>query len=109
MNLMHLKYAAEIAKTGSLNKAAESLYMGQPNLSRAIKELEANLGSTIFERSPKGMVLTQDGEVFLGYANRILSQIDEIESIYKSNGPSKQKFSISVPRAGYISDAFVRF
>ena len=62
MNILHLKYAAEIAKTGSLNKAAENLYMGQPNLSRAIKELESSLGITIFRRSSKGMVATPEGE-----------------------------------------------
>ena len=109
MNFMHLKYAAEIAKTGSLNKAAENLYMGQPNLSRAIKDLESNLGITIFERSPKGMVVTSEGETFLAYANKILSQVDEIEALYKGGSVLKQKFSISVPRASYISDAFVQF
>lgn len=77
MNILHLKYAVEIAKTGSLNKAAENLYMGQPNLSRAIRELEAGLGITIFERTPRGMVVTPDGEAFLQYAVRILAQIDE--------------------------------
>lgn len=109
MNLMHLKYAVEIAKTGSLNKAAENLYVGQPNLSRAIKELESSLGITIFERSAKGMVLTPDGKTFLGYASKVLSQVEEIESIYKQSAALKQSFSISVPRASYISDAFVRF
>ena len=109
MNLMHLKYAVEIAKTGSLNKAADNLYVGQPNLSRAIKELESSLGITIFERSAKGMVLTPDGKTFLGYASKVLSQVEEIESIYKQSAALKQSFSISVPRASYISDAFVRF
>lgn len=109
MNFMHLKYAAEIAKTGSLNKAAKNLYMGQPNLSRAIKELEANLGITIFERSSKGMVATSEGKTFLAYANKILSQVDEVEAMYKEGNVVKQKFSISVPRASYISEAFVQF
>ena len=109
MNILHLKYAAEIAKTGSLNKAAENLYMGQPNLSRAIKELEASLGITIFERSAKGMIATPEGEEFLGYARKILSQIDEVEAIYKSGAAIKQRFSISVPRASYIATAFCRF
>ena len=109
MNILHLKYAAEIAKTGSLNKAAENLYMGQPNLSRAIKELEASLGITIFKRSSKGMVATPEGEEFLEYARKILSQIDEVEDIYKNNAPAKQKFSISVPRASYIAEAFAQF
>ena len=60
MNLLYIKYAVEIATCGSLNKAAEKLYVGQPNLSRAIKELESSLGVTIFERSTKGMVITPD-------------------------------------------------
>ena len=74
MNILHLKYAVEIAKTGSLNKAAENLYMGQPNLSRAIRELETCLGITIFERTSRGMIVTADGEEFLQYARRILAQ-----------------------------------
>ena len=76
MNLMHLKYAAEIAKVGSLNKAAENLYMGQPNLSRAIRELETSLGITIFVRSAKGMSVTPEGEEFLRYARKILAEVD---------------------------------
>ena len=62
MNLLHMKYAVEVARTGSINQAAEKLLIGQPNLSRAIKELESSLGVTIFKRSAKGMKLTPDGE-----------------------------------------------
>lgn len=109
MNIMHLKYAVEIAQTGSLNKAAENLYMGQPNLSRAIKDLEASLGITIFDRSAKGMIATAEGEEFLQYARKILEQIDYVESMYKAGAPAKRKFSISVPRASYISQAFSQF
>ncbi len=109
MNLMHLKYAVEIAKVGSLNKAAENLYMGQPNLSRAIKELESSLGITIFERSAKGMFPTAAGEEFLRYAGKILREIDEIENLYKNNETRIQQFSISVPRASYIAHAFSEF
>lgn len=109
MNILHLKYAAEIAKTGSLNKAAENLYMGQPNLSRAIRELESSLGITIFERSSRGMVATPEGEEFLQYAEKILAQIDAVESMYKSGGQKRQRFSISVPRASYIAEAFAEF
>ncbi len=109
MNILHLKYAVEIAKTGSINKAAENLLMGQPNLSRAIKELENSIGITIFDRSAKGMFVTEEGEEFLIHAKKILNQIDEVEGIYRLGVPAKQKFSISVPRACYISDAFARF
>ncbi len=109
MNILQLKYAVEVAKTGSINKAAENLLMGQPNLSRAIKELENSLGITIFDRSAKGMFVTEDGEEFLIHAKKVLNQIEEIEGMFKEGAPLKQKFSISVPRACYISDAFAKF
>ena len=109
MNIIHMKYAVEVAKTGSLNKAAEKLFMAPPNLSRSIKELEGDLGITIFERSQKGVTLTPDGEEFIGYAKSLLKQIDHIEGLYKENGSKKQRFSISVPRASYIAEALVDF
>lgn len=109
MNILHMKYAVEVARLGSLNKAAETLIIAQPNISRSIKELEADLGITIFNRSAKGMVLTPEGEEFISYAQSILRQIDEVEMLYKQGSPKKQKFSISVPRACYISDAFAKF
>ena len=109
MNILHMKYAVEVARLGSLNKAAETLIIAQPNISRSIKELEADLGVTIFNRSAKGMVLTPEGEEFISYAQSILKQIDEVEMLYKQGSTKKQKFSISVPRAGYISAAFAEF
>ena len=109
MNILHMKYAVEVAKAGSINKASEALLIAQPNLSRSIKELEADLGITIFDRSSKGMFLTPEGEEFIGYAKKILKQIDEVDTMYRRGLPLKQKFSISVPRASYISDAFAHF
>lgn len=109
MNILHIKYAVEVAKAGSLNKAAEKLLTAAPNVSRAIKDLEADIGITIFERTAKGMELTPDGEEFISYAKGILNQIEEVEAFYKSGSAKKQKFSISVPRACYISEAFAQF
>lgn len=109
MNILHMKYAVEVANAGSINRASESLLIAQPNLSRSIKELEADLGITIFDRSAKGMILTEEGERFIGYAKRILAQIDEVETMYKSGKIAKKQFSICVPRASYIADAFARF
>lgn len=109
MNLLHVKYAVEVAKAGSLNKAAENLFVALPNVSRSIKELEADIGISIFDRSAKGVTLTPEGEEFISYAKGILYQIDQIESMYKNGAVKKQKFSISVPRACYISDAFAEF
>lgn len=109
MNMLHMKYAVEVARVGSLNKASERLLVAVPNISRSIKELEADLKITIFERTPKGMSLTPEGEEFIGFAKGILNQIEQLENFYKDGAPDKQKFSISVPRACYISDAFARF
>lgn len=109
MNLLHMKYAVEIAKTNSLNKAAETLYVGQSALSRAIKELESSLGVTLFERSSKGMTLTPDGQLFVHYAKSVLKQVDNIENMFSQGKTDKQRFSISVPRASYVADAFARF
>ena len=109
MNLLHMKYAIVIAETNSINKAAELLYVGQPTLSRAVKELESSLGVTIFERSAKGMFLTPDGETFIRYAKTVLRQVDAIEEMFKKGRVSKKRFSVSVPRASYIAEAFAAF
>ncbi len=108
MNILHMKYAVEVANAGSINKASETLLIAQPNLSRSIKELESDLGIKIFDRSAKGMILTPDGEEFIGYAKKILGQIEDVEQLYKG-GFTKRKFSVCVPRASYISDAFSNF
>ncbi len=104
-----MKYAVEVARRGSLNKAAEVLLIAQPNLSRSIKELEADLGITIFKRTSKGMMPTVEGAEFIEYAKGILKQIDQVENLYKSGLPHRRTFSISVPRACYISEAFAQF
>ncbi len=109
MNILHMKYALEVAKAGSLNKASETLLIAVPNISRSIKELESDLGISIFDRTNKGMCLTPEGEEFIGYAKGILNQIESVEKYYKDASPKKQKFSISVPRACYISEAFSEF
>ena len=109
LNLLHMKHALEVAKAGSLSKASESLLIAAPNISRSIKELETDLGITIFDRTQNGMKLTPEGEEFINFAKGILGQIDEVEKFYKAGAPKKQKFSISVPRACYISQAFAQF
>lgn len=109
MNILHLKYAVEIANTKSISRAAENLYMGQPNLSRAIKELEESLNITIFNRNSKGITVTLEGEEFLQFARRIVSEVEEVESMYKNGKKLKQTFSVCAPRASYISCAFADF
>ena len=80
MNLLHMKHALEVAKAGSLSKASEALLIAAPNISRSIKELETDLGITIFDRTQKGMKLTPEGEEFIRFAKGILDQIDEVPS-----------------------------
>ena len=109
MNIMYLRYAVEVARCGSINRAAENLYMAQPNLSRAIRELETDLGITLFSRTNKGMTPTPDGEKLLAYARRIISQIEEVKSMFREGHVEKERFSISVPRTSYVGQAFLNF
>ncbi len=92
-----------------MSKAAETLCVAQPNLSRAVKELENELGITLFERCATGMSLTPDGARLVSYAKKLLREMDEIERMFKVSDGKKAHFSISVPRASYISKAFVEF
>lgn len=109
MNIVYLRYATVIAKAGSLSKAAEELFVAQPNLSRAIKELEKELDITIFERTSKGIVLTPDGERLIENGKKILRQIDELEKEFTDHLYEKTRFALSAPRASYISRAFAAF
>ncbi len=109
MKIEHLKYALEVEKTGLISKAAENLYMQQPHLSKAIKELEANIGIKIFNRTSKGVVPTKDGAEFLVYARGIVEQVEEVEQMYKHRDPDTHKFDVSVPMACYVAQAFIEF
>ena len=109
MNLLYLQYALEVARAGSINKAAENLYMGQPNLSRAIKDLESSLGITIFERSPRGMIPTPQGEELLRHAKKVVRDVEIIENLYRRGSTRAERFAISAPRSAYVSHAFAEF
>lgn len=103
MNTLYFKYAVEVEKTHSITKAASNLYMAQPNLSKAIKELEDTLEINIFERTSKGVFPTAKGKEFLEYAKKILIQIEKMESLKISRNRICQSFSIAVPGSSYIS------
>ncbi|MDR2363477.1 MAG: LysR family transcriptional regulator [Spirochaetaceae bacterium] len=109
MNTLHLKYSVEIERTRSITKAAENLYMAQPNLSKAVKELEEAIGFTIFQRTSKGVVPTLKGVDFLAHARSILDEIEKIESLSNARGMNKQIFNISIPRGSYIAQGFTQF
>ena len=109
MNIQHLRYAVEVEKARSITEAAENLYMSQPNLSRAIRELESVLGITLFDRTPKGILPTAQGEEFLHYARSILAQFDEMTERYTKKVGGCRVLKLSVPRSSYIAQAFSRF
>ncbi len=96
MNVLHIRYALEVARLGSLNKAAESLLVAQPNISRSVKELEAALGIKIFRRSARGMALTEDGAKFLHEAGKIIAELDKLEREY-TNLSGKEIVRVSAP------------
>ena len=109
MNTLYFKYAVEVERTRSISRAAKNLNMAQPNLSKAIKEMEESLGFPIFERTPKGVVPTGKGNLFLDYARNILSQMDCIESLSASADQNVQKFGITVSRGSYVSSGIINF
>lgn len=109
MNTLHFKYALEVEKTGSITQAADNLYMGQPSLSKAIKELEDTLQIEIFKRSPRGMVPTKEGAQFLQYARNILVQIDNMEQIAKEKDGALKSLRITLPPSTYLFQAAFSF
>lgn len=109
MNLQYLRYAIEVENADSITKAAQNLFMSQPNLSKAIRELEQELGITIFRRTTRGVVPTRQGEEFLTYAKTIVSQVDELESLYHTKQSDIFSLTVSVPRATYLSAAFADY
>lgn len=107
MTLQQLKYAIEIAKWGSINIAAKKLFITQPSLSNAIRELENEMNILIFERTNRGINLTVDGAEFLGYARQIIEQTELLEKRYFNAKPSTQHFSMSTQHYAFAVNAFV--
>ena len=99
----------EVERTGSITEAAESLYITQPSLSKAIREFEASCGITIFERTPRGVVPTPKGVEFLTRAKEILGVIREMESLRDAADAGRQMFSLTMPRGSYIANGFVKY
>ncbi|MFC4321766.1 LysR family transcriptional regulator [Litchfieldia salsa] len=107
MKLQQLKYVIEIVMCGSINEAARRLYISQPSLSKAVKELEKELGITIFTRTSTGITLSSDGAEFLGYARQVVEQAELLERRYFNTAPSEQLFSISTQHYAFAVNAFV--
>lgn len=107
MTLTQLRYAIAVADTGSMNEAARLLFISQPSLSLAIKELESEIGVELFCRSNRGVVLTQEGIEFLGYARQVTEQYELIESRYIEKKNIKKKFAVSMQHYTFAVKAFV--
>ena len=107
MTLQQLKYAVAIADKNSMNEAAKALFVSQPSLSNAIKELEKEIGVTIFLRNNKGIAITIEGTAFLGYARQVVEQAELLEEKYLDMKPSKQKFGVSTQHYSFAVNAFV--
>ncbi|APM39364.1 LysR family transcriptional regulator [Clostridium kluyveri] len=108
MTLQQLKYAIEIANCGSFNEAAKRLFISQPSLSKAIKELEVELGIGIFERTNRGISISIDGAEFLGYARQIIEQTEVLENRYHGERFKALHFSLSTQHYAFVVDAFIK-
>lgn len=107
MTLQQLKYAVTAADKGTMSEAANSLFIAQPSLTNAIKDLEKELGITIFHRTNKGIIISNEGNEFLGYARQVLQQMNMIEEKYIDNDSHKQIFSVSTQHYSFAVSAFV--
>lgn len=107
MTLNQLQYAVAIANTKSMNKAANELFVSQPALSGAIKELEEELATQIFIRTNKGIVVTTEGEEFLRYARQMVEIGNLVEERFVSKTITKKKFSVSMQHYSFAVEAFI--
>lgn len=107
MTLTQLKYVITISESNSLNEAARQLFISQPSLSASVKDLEEEIGIQLLKRTSRGVMLTPDGEEFLGYAKQVVSQYELIESKYILKEQEKKKFGVSMQHYTFAVNAFV--
>ena len=108
LTLQQLRYFIEVAAEGSISGAADTLYVAQPTMSAAMKDLEARLGRPLLVRSARGVTLTDDGAEFLGYARQVVEQAELLEHRYLGRPPSRRLLGVSTQHYSFAVDAFVR-
>ncbi|GGH48307.1 LysR family transcriptional regulator [Microbacterium album] len=108
ITLQQLRYFIEVAAEGSISAAADLLYVSQPTMSAAMKELERRAGRALFTRSTRGITLTADGTEFLGYARQVIEQAELLEQRYLGRPPSRRLLGVSAQHYSFVVDAFVR-
>lgn len=106
MNINQIRYVLKVAASSSMREAATGLYVSQPALSASIRELEEELGILIFERTNKGISLTEDGREFLSYAKKVVAQYEVLEDRYISVGRDKEQFSVSTQHYNFAIKSF---
>ncbi|BBF42696.1 methionine biosynthesis and transport regulator MtaR, LysR family [Lachnospiraceae bacterium KM106-2] len=107
MTLQQMRYAIAVADAQSMNKASQELFISQPSLSGSIKELEHEIGITLFNRTNRGITVTAEGEEFLGYARQMCQQFALVENRYITKKNMKKKFSVSMQHYTFAVKAFV--
>lgn len=107
MRIQQLEYLERIVEAGSINEAAKRLFLTQPSLSNAVKELENEMGIQIFQRSSGGLSLTAEGREFMTYSKQILDQVNLMNERYKNGQQRKQSFSVSAQHYAFVVHAFV--
>ena len=107
MTLQQLNYAITITRTGSMNKAAEQLFISQPSLTNSVKELERELGITVFNRSGRGVTLTAEGAEFILYARQVYSQYENLLEKFGKRSNIKKRFGVSTQHYSFAVKAFV--
>ncbi|MCI8274595.1 MAG: LysR family transcriptional regulator, partial [Lachnospiraceae bacterium] len=107
MTLQQLKYMITVAEKGSITEAAKEMFISQPSLSGAIKEVENEAGITVFNRCRTGVALTTEGMEFLGYARQVVQQMELLESRYIDDQPEKQRFCIYTQHYTFDANSFV--
>jgi DNA-binding transcriptional LysR family regulator len=108
VKLQQLRYVIQVAESGSLTAAAQRLYIAQPSLSKAVSELEHEMGITIFTRSRTGVELTEEGTRFLSYARQVVEQADLLEAEYKGGAHVRRVFGVSAQHYAFVVNAFVQ-
>lgn len=106
MTLQQIKYAITIHETGQFSRAAEKLYVTQPSLTKAINELEKELGMTVFIRNRKGISVTDEGEEFIAYARQVYAQYELLMDKFEHKGNIKKKFGVSCQHYSFAVKAF---
>lgn len=107
MTLQQLKYVITVAEKGTVSKAAKELFISQPSLTNAIKELENEMNISIFDRTNKGVIVSKEGEIFLGYARQVVEQAALLEEKYTGKAKGKQQFCVSTQHYSFAVNAFV--